>query len=50
MALYSRNVTSGKSYKATTIVNYDSRVVPDLKIRLKGRNMGKFVVSTTLAS
>ena len=24
--------TSGQSYKASTIVNYDSRVVPDLKI------------------
>ena len=23
---------SGQSYKASTIVNYDSRVVPDLKI------------------
>ena len=23
---------SGQSYKATTIVNYDSRVLPDLKI------------------
>ena len=25
-------VTSGQSYKASTIVIYDSRVVPDLKI------------------
>ena len=24
--------TSGQSYKGTMIVNYDSRVVPDLKI------------------
>ena len=24
--------TSGQYYKSTTIVNYDSRVVPDLKI------------------
>ena len=27
-----RNVTSGQSYKTSTIVIYDSRVVPDLKI------------------
>ena len=26
------SVISGQSYKASTIVNYDSRVVPDLKI------------------
>ena len=26
------SVTSGQSYKASTIVIYDSRVVPDLKI------------------
>ena len=26
------NVTCGESYKGSTIVNYDSRVVPDLKI------------------
>ena len=25
-------LTSGQSYKASTIVNYDSRVIPDLKI------------------
>ena len=28
------HVTSGQSYKASTNVNYDSRVVPDLKIPL----------------
>ena len=27
-----RNEHSGQSYKASTIVIYDSRVVPDLKI------------------
>ena len=26
------NAFSGQSYKASMIVNYDSRVVPDLKI------------------
>ena len=26
------HLTSGQSYKASTIVNYDSRVVPDWKI------------------
>ena len=29
-----QEVTSGQSYEASTIVIYDSRVVPDLKIRL----------------
>ena len=29
---------SGQSYKVSTIVNYDSRVIPDLKI-LRSRNL-----------
>ena len=29
---WTRNTSSGQSYKASMIINYDSGVVPDLKI------------------
>ena len=32
MIINGENYTSGQSYKAPTIVIYDSRVVPDLKL------------------
>ena len=31
-AFMKRKLTCGQYYKASTIINYDSRVVPDLKI------------------